>query len=57
MASFPLAVAGAVFLGLAGAYASFVSSQFKETIVFSIIIPPLIWLSLRARHLNEDEEE
>ncbi len=57
MASFPLAVAGAIFLGLAEAYASFVSSQFKETIVFSIIIPPLIWLSLRARHLNEDEEE
>ncbi len=56
MASFPFAVAGAMFLGLVEAYASFVSSQFKETIVFAIIIPPLIWLSLRSRHLAEEEE-
>ena len=40
-----------------GAYASFWSSAFKETIVFGIIIPPLIWLSLRSRHVEEEEEE
>ena len=57
MASFPLAVAGALFLGLLEAYASFWSSAFKETIVFAIIIPPLIWLSLRSRHVAEEEEE
>jgi branched-chain amino acid transport system permease protein len=57
MASFPLAVLGSVFLGLAEAYASFASSAFKETIVFSIIIPPLIWLSLRSRQVHEDEED
>jgi branched-chain amino acid transport system permease protein len=57
MASYPLAVAGAVTLGLLEAYASFWSSAFKETIVFAIIIPPLIWLSLRSRHIEQQEEE
>ena len=57
MASYPFAVAGALVLGLLEAFASFWSSAFKETIVFSIIIPPLIWLSLRTRHVEEEEEE
>jgi branched-chain amino acid transport system permease protein len=57
MASYPLAVAGSVVLGLLEAYASFWSSAFKETIVFLVIIPPLVWLSLRARHVEEEEEE
>jgi branched-chain amino acid transport system permease protein len=57
MASYPLAVVGSVVLGLLEAYASFWSSAFKETIVFAIIIPPLVWLSLRARHVEEEEEE
>ncbi|HEY3076123.1 MAG TPA: branched-chain amino acid ABC transporter permease [Burkholderiales bacterium] len=57
MASYPLAVAGSLVLGLLEAYASFWSSAFKETIVFAIIIPPLIWLSLRSRHVEEEEEE
>lgn len=57
MASFPLAVAGSIFLGLVEAYASFASSRFKETIVFAIIIPALIWLSLRSRHVADEEED
>jgi len=57
MASYPLAALGAVALGLLEAYASFWSSAFKETIVFAVIIPPLVWLSLRSRHVEEDEEE
>jgi branched-chain amino acid transport system permease protein len=57
MASYPFAVAGALVLGLLEAFASFWSSAFKETIVFAIIIPPLIWLSLRSRHVEEEEEE
>jgi branched-chain amino acid transport system permease protein len=56
MASYPLAVVGSVVLGLLEAYASFWSSPFKETIVFAIIIPPLVWLSLRSRHVEEEEE-
>jgi branched-chain amino acid transport system permease protein len=56
MASYPLAVVGALALGLLEAYASFWSSAFKETIVFLVIIPPLVWLSLRSRHVEEEEE-
>lgn len=57
MVSYPLAAVGAVVLGLLEAFASFWSSAFKETIVFAVIIPPLIWLSLRSRHVEEEEEE
>jgi branched-chain amino acid transport system permease protein len=57
MASYPLAAIGAVSLGLLEAFASFWASAYKETIVFLIIIPPLIWLSLRSRHVEEEEDE
>ena len=57
MASYPLAVAGSIALGLLESYVSFWSSAFKETIVFLVIIPPLVWLSLRSRHVEEEEEE
>ena len=53
----PTFLVGSIALGLLEAYASFWSSAFKETIVFGIIIPPLIWLSLRSRHVEEEEEE
>ena len=57
MASYPLAVAGSIALGLLESYVSFWSSAFKETIVFLVIIPPLVWLSLRSRQVEEEEEE
>jgi branched-chain amino acid transport system permease protein len=57
MASYPGAVIGSVALGLLESYASFWSSAFRDTLVFSIIIPPLVWLSLRSRHVEEEEEE
>jgi branched-chain amino acid transport system permease protein len=57
MASYPGAVLGSVALGLLESYASFWSSAFRDTLVFSIIIPPLVWLSLRSRHAEEEEEE
>ncbi len=58
MASYPLAAVGRDRRsGCSKRIASFWSSAFKETIVFAIIIPPLIWLSLRSRHVDEEEEE
>jgi branched-chain amino acid transport system permease protein len=57
MASFPLAAVGSVALGLTESFASFALSAFKETIVFSITIPALIWLSLRLRHVTDDSED
>ena len=46
LASFPVAAIGAIGLGLLESYASFYASAFKETIVFSLIIPILLWRSL-----------
>ena len=57
MASYPGAVLGSVALGLLESYASFWSSAFRDVLVFSIIIPPLVWLSLRSRAAEEEEED
>ena len=56
MGSYPLAVAGALFLGLLESFSSFWASAFKEVIVFTIIIPVLVWRSLTSRQHVEDEE-
>jgi len=56
MASYPLAALGAVVLGLFESFASFWASSFKEVIVFTIIIPVLVWRSLTSRSHVEDEE-
>ena len=58
MSSYPLAVVGAVAVGLLESFSSFWASAFKETIVFTIIIPVLVWRSLTTHHhVVEDEEE
>lgn len=36
-------------------YASFWASAFKEVIVFTLIIPVLIWRSFITHHVEEDE--
>lgn len=56
LASYPVAAAGAVLVGLLEAYASFWASAFKEVIVFTLIIPVLLWRSLGTRHIDEEEE-
>jgi branched-chain amino acid transport system permease protein len=55
MASYPLAAAGAVLVGLLESYSSFWASAFKEVIVFTLIIPVLLWRSLTTRHTEEEE--
>ncbi len=55
LASYPLAVAGAIVVGLLEAFSSFWASAFKEVIVFTMIIPVLWWRSLHTRHVEEDE--
>jgi branched-chain amino acid transport system permease protein len=58
MASYPLAVAGALVVGLLEAFSSFWASPLKESIVFGFLIPVLLWRSLTSRHaVVEDEEE
>ena len=56
LVSYPLAAAGAIFVGLLESYAAFWNSAFKEVIVFSALIPILVWRSLAfAHHLDEED--
>lgn len=55
LASYPVAAVGAVAVGLLEAYSSFYASAFKEVIVFTLIIPMLLWRSLTTRHVEEEE--
>lgn len=57
MASYPFAAAGSLVLGMLESFSSFWASAFKEAIVFTLIIPVLVWLSLRSKHIAEDEEQ
>jgi len=51
---YPLAVAGALMVGLIESFSSFWASALKEVIVFSLVIPVLAWRSLTHRELDED---
>jgi branched-chain amino acid transport system permease protein len=55
LSSYPLAAAGALLVGLLESFSSFWASAFKEVIVFTLIIPVLLWRSLTTRHHEEDE--
>jgi branched-chain amino acid transport system permease protein len=55
LASYPLAAAGALLVGLIESFSSFWASAFKEVIVFTLIIPVLLWRSLTTTHHEEDE--
>jgi branched-chain amino acid transport system permease protein len=54
--SFPVTALGAVAVGVLESFASFESSAFKEVIVFSILIPVLLWRSYTFAHSEENEE-
>ena len=55
LSSYPIAAAGALLVGLIESFSSFWASAFKEVIVFTLIIPVLLWRSLTTHH-HEDEE-
>lgn len=55
LASYPIAAAGALLVGLLESYSSFWASAFKEVIVFTLIIPVLVWRSLTTHHVEEEE--
>ncbi|MBI5785127.1 MAG: branched-chain amino acid ABC transporter permease [Rhodocyclales bacterium] len=55
LASYPIAAAGAILVGLLESFSSFWASAFKEVIVFTLIIPVLVWRSLTTRHVEEEE--
>jgi branched-chain amino acid transport system permease protein len=57
LVGYPAAALGALLVGLLESFASFWASAYKEVIVFTLIIPVLLVLSLRAHHEDEEEEE
>jgi branched-chain amino acid transport system permease protein len=54
--SYPLTMAAALVVGLVEAFSSFWASTLKEVIVFTVIIPVLIWRSLAFIHVADDDE-
>jgi branched-chain amino acid transport system permease protein len=55
LASYPLAAGGALMVGLLEAYSSFYASAYKEVIVFTLIIPVLLWRSIVHPQVEEGE--
>ncbi len=54
MVSYPIAALAAILVGCVESLSSFYASAFKEVIIFAVIIPVLLWRSLRGT--AEDEE-
>jgi branched-chain amino acid transport system permease protein len=54
LSSYPLALVGALGVGILESFGSFWASAFKEVIVFTSILPVLLWRSLRDPHSEEE---
>ncbi|WP_019936580.1 branched-chain amino acid ABC transporter permease [Bordetella sp. FB-8] len=57
LVSYPAAAAGSLLVGLIESFSSFYASAYKGVIVFTLIIPVLLWRSLKSRHVEEEEEQ
>jgi branched-chain amino acid transport system permease protein len=55
LVSFPGTAVAAIIVGLVESFASFYASNFKEVILFTLIIPVLIVRSLTTKHVDDDE--
>ena len=55
LATYPLTAIGALVIGVIESFATFFAREFKEAIVFLLVIPVLLALSLSQRHAQEDE--
>jgi branched-chain amino acid transport system permease protein len=53
LSSFPAALGGALLVGTIESFGSFWASAFKEVIVFTAILPVLLWRSVIDRHVEE----
>jgi branched-chain amino acid transport system permease protein len=56
LASFPGAALAAFAVGIVEAFGSFFASDYKEIIVFMLVLPILLWRSIAAGHAAVDEE-
>ena len=57
MVSYPVTALGAVMVGLLESFTSFWLSAYKEVLVFSLLIPVLLWRSLAFAGSEEEEAE
>lgn len=55
LVSYPMAAGGALLVAMLESFSAFYASAFKEVIVFTLIIPVLLWRSLAGAH-GADEE-
>lgn len=53
LTSYPIAAAAAIIVGIVESFASFWASPFKEVIIFTLMIPVLLWRNIYVRHLDE----
>lgn len=54
--SFPLTALAAIAVGIAEAFFSFWASTFKEALVFALLLPALLWLSIRHPEAPSEAE-
>jgi branched-chain amino acid transport system permease protein len=54
LVSYPAAAGGALLVGVLESVGSFWASAYRDVIVFTLLIPVLVWLSLRTRGASED---
>ncbi len=57
MVSYPGTAIGSLLVGVLESFASFQDSALKDVIVFSLLIPILIWRSIVSVHSEEHDEE
>ena len=57
LTSYPGMVLGALLVGVLESFASFWNSSLKEVVVFSALIPVLLWRSLSLTQVDEEDEE
>lgn len=55
LSSYPMAAGGALLVAVVETYSSFWLSAYKDVVVFTLIIPVLLWLSLKSVHFEEEE--
>ena len=55
LVSYPIAAIGALGVGTLESFSSFWASAYKEVIVFTLIIPVLLWRSFGSKHADDEE--
>ncbi|MCC6006339.1 MAG: branched-chain amino acid ABC transporter permease [Rhodobacteraceae bacterium] len=55
LASFPLAAVGSILVGITESFTAFYASAVRDSIVFALLLPVLLYMSLRKSHGRPEE--